>query len=549
VSRAGRAAAALGLGLLALAASLALAEALFRVYERHFLVEEVAIGADDFDLAALRYNDVDGFLPAAKPADEFRILAFGDSFTEAIARALFAYTGWLQRLLTQAAGHPVRVVNFGVGMTSFEDYLAEERSWGGRAEHDAVLFGVYSGNDFAETAQFALQWEGGVTRNPRMRGDAEVRRVGPAVDVPARYPLRIIDYVWALYVTHALTASGSEPEVYNSGIPLIPDASYGGIQGAMAIFYEPARIEEIYAGSLHGLDTLMRRAVALERAGTRVAISVAPPDFAVSPLWRERALAARKLSEADLRFDLPEQIVAAVAARHGFAGPLVMFDTCLRAAEARGEDTYYETNTHWSARGNEIAGRVLALRLAQAWQLGAGRVDAGDLPDCDSAPPELDADVVRAVNALLDRIAPAAVLRDRVVAALREDEKYDSAEAIAPALARAGLRAAPGRIRGGVDYATRGAGRSKLRLHGRARDSEAPESWLLLLIFRRGKLAGVAFTPSGIASDDAVFYFDLVEEVPMGIWGRGAQVIAVSPDGAWSELPVTPGPVHQRLAG
>ena len=109
------------------------------------------------------------------------------------------------------------------------------------------------------------------------------------------------------------------------------------------------------------------------------------------------------------------------------------------------------------------------------------------------------------------------------------------------------LGPAPGRVEGGVDYASHGFGRSTLRLHGRARDVEAPESWLLLLVFRAGELAGVGFTPPGVASDDAVFRLDLVVDGQPGIWGRSARAIAVSPDGTWSELPVAVGPVHRRL--
>ena len=543
MKRAARIGAAIGVGALSLAASVALAEALFRVYERHFLVEEVAIGADDFDLAALRYNDVDGFLPARAPAGEFRILAIGDSFTESATRAEYAYTTWLQRLLTQAAGRPVRVANLGTGMTTFKDYLEEERAWGGRVEHDAVLFGVYSGNDYAESSQYALQ-DRGRSRRALRRGQAEVRRIGPAVDVPERYPLRILDYVWAQYVTHARSAP--ESDLYRSKTQFVPEYAYAGIQGAMASFYLPDQIEQFYSGSLYWLDMLVRRAAALERAGKRVAISVAPPDFAVSPEWRARALAERHVEDSAVRDDLPEQIVTAVAARRGFRGPLVMFHACLRAAEERGEDTYYETNTHWSARGNEIAGRVLAERLAQAWDLGAGRVEAGHLR-CDSAPPEPDADVVRAVDRLLARIEEAAALRDRVAAALGEDGHSASAEAIGAALGRAGLRAAPGRIAGGVDYVSHGVGRYLVRLHGRARDVEAPENWLLLLILRRDELAGVGFTPSGIASEDAVFELDLLEEGSPVVWGKQVRAIAVSPDGAWSELPVAVGPVHRRI--
>jgi len=535
VGRPLRAFAALALACASLLGSILVAEAIFRVYERHFWIEEVRIGADDFDLAKLGFNDGEGFVAAAKPEGTFRILSFGDSFAESPTRARYAYAEVLARNLTEASGHPVRVVNLGVPKTTFQDYLLEERTWGERVAHDAVLFNLYSGNDFAEVPQYAL-FAPGVVAGPVRKGSEEVRLVGPGVDVPHRYPLRLLDYARAQYLTHTEAAAEDEDaERYRPRMPMAPRKYYVRTQAATSRYYGPEPLEVVYGGSLYGLDTLISRAVSLERAGMRVALTVAPPDFAVSREWFDAVLAERGLDEMDLRLDLPEQVVTALAQRRGFAGPIVVFHECLREAEAQGQDTYYKTNTHWSVRGNEIVGRVLAERLASAWDLGAGRVPAGEPPPppCPSDPPPVNPDVLRWLDASLPRLEAATRLRNQVGAALAGDG-LGSFAAVADVLARAGLRHDPDRIAGRIESASSdGVGRVQIHLRGVARDRSDPQGWLLVSVLRGRELRGIGFTPA-----DGAFTFDVVDDVMDPLWGARVVAVAIAPDGAFAELPV-----------
>jgi hypothetical protein len=525
------------------AASLVLADLLFRLYERLFWIEEVRIGADDFDLAKLGYNDALGFVPAAKPPGEFRILSFGDSFAESATRGPYAYAQVLADSLAEASGRPVRVVNFGISRSTFLDYMQEERTWGPRVAHDAVLFNLYAGNDFAELPQHAL-FAAGMARAPVQRGMEDVRRVGPGVEVPRVHALRLLDYAQALYLSRTQPAAPREKEeVYRDRMPLAPRVNYVRTQGRAAPYYEIGALERVYAGALYGLDALVSRAAALERQGMRVALSVAPPDFAVSREWLDLVLAARGLAESALRLDLPEQVVAALAARRGFAGPIVVFHACLREAEAAGQETYYGTNTHWSARGNEIVGRVFAERLAQAWDLGAGRVPAGaPPPPCDSEPPAPGPEVVRWLDTALPRLDLAARLRNQVGAALA-GPGIASFETIAGRLSRAGLRHEPARFEGRIEsVAPEALGhQARVRVRGAARDLEARSGWLLVIALAGGEVRGIGLVapelaPEGGAPGD--FAFDALDEIESARWGRGALAVVVAPDGAFAELPI-----------
>lgn len=536
--RARRALTALALVAASVAGSLVVGDLLFRLYERAFWIEEVEIGATDFDLEKLGYNDAEGFVPAAKQPDEFRILSFGDSFAESATRGAYAYAQVLADALSEASGRPVRVVNFGISRSTLQDYVQEERTWGTRVEHDAVLFNLYAGNDFEELPQHAL-FAAGIARAPVRKGGDDVRLVGPGMEVPHLFPLRFLDYALAMVLSYRQPALAREKH-YRDRMPLAPRAYYVRTQGKAAPYYEIASLERVYTGTLYGLDALISRAAGLERQGMRVALSVAPPDFAVSREWLEPVLEERGLEESDLRFDLPEQIVAALAARRGFQGPIVVFHACLREAEAAGQETYYATNTHWSVRGNEIVGRVFAERLAAAWDLGAGRVETGEPPPpCDSEPPAPSPEVLRWLDDALPRLEAAASLRNRVGAALAGGS-FESFEALADALSRAGFRHAPARFEGRIDAASPEAlgGRARVRVRGRVRDLETG-GWLLVAMLRGGELRGI-----GAATADSVaggapgeFAFDMLDDIGAPSWGRGALAVLVAPDGAFAELP------------
>jgi hypothetical protein len=546
--RARRALTALALLCASAAGSLVLADLLFRLYERTFWIEEVRIGAGDFDLEKLGYNDAFGHVPAAKPAGEFRILSFGDSFAESATRGQYAYAKVLADALAESSGRPVRVVNFGISRSTFQDYIQEERTWGERVQHDAVLFNLYAGNDFAELPQHSL-FASGIARAPVRKGGEDVRLVGPGVEVPRRYPLRFLDYALAIYLTHTQPSFQRE-KFYRDHMPFAPRVNYIRTQGRAAPYYGFEPLERAYGGSLYGLDALVSRAAALERQGMRVAISVAPPDFIVSRQWLDAVVEAQGLDASKLRFDLPDQIVAALAARRGFQGPIVSFQACLREAEAAGQDTYWATNTHWSARGNEIVGRVYAERLAAAWDLGAGKVETGEPPPpCDSSPPAPSPEVVRWLDAVLPRLDAATRLRNQIGAALSGD--IADFGMLARMLESAGLRHEPTRFQGQIDSASpEGVGRVKVRVSGIARDLKDAQGWRLVGVVRAGELRGIGLATPEDAPDGEpdAFSFDVLDDVASPRWGFSTLAVVVSPDGAFAELPFEAGVLGGRRA-
>jgi len=182
----------------ALVISLAAGDLAFRLYERKFLVRTLGEWDTEIDLASLNYND--SSVPVKKRKGEYRVLSFGDSFGYSITKYPYSYHGVGARLLNKALGGGfVRIVNLGESTTSFYHYIEAYRYWSQRIEHDAVIFNVFLGNDIKDVA-FGLGYEGtGGTLKPDRTGLPTIRR--PVVRVPRKFPLRMIDYLYAYYFT------------------------------------------------------------------------------------------------------------------------------------------------------------------------------------------------------------------------------------------------------------------------------------------------------------------------------------------------------------
>ena len=91
-----------------------------------------------------------------------------------------------------------------------------------------------------------------------------------------------------------------------------------------------------------------------ENIGERLVIVILPDEFQVNDtLWEQ---VQRKVGDASpLERDLPQKKILAFCAEHGI--PCLDLLPILRAAEREGH-TYHLRDTHWNARGNEVAGRA-----------------------------------------------------------------------------------------------------------------------------------------------------------------------------------------------
>jgi hypothetical protein len=488
------------------AASLALLELGFRVYESHFLIHELAPDAPFYDLVGHRYNDHEGFLAREKAGDELRILSFGDSFAESATLAEHAYASVLQRQLSNAAApRRVRVVNFGKSGTSFPGYAAQYRAWSRQVEFDAVLLNLYSGNDFFDMRGVVyVEAEGRQLR--ALSGGGAPLRYGPGLDIPRKFPLRVLDYAYAAfyswrYADLARARPVEDAAGYREDSLQYPHDVYLAAQSRQVSVLLPDGMES-YFDAYFWLYKLLVIAREIEAEGVPVAITVAPPHFVVDRGWREEVLANVDTSEDRIDLDLPAVVVEALAREAGFEGPVIDLADCLRRLTEEGAEPYWGTNTHWSVLGNRIVGELLAAELGPRWLSVDAPSASQQRLGCSTQVPPGSARVTEGIAEAVPVITDLLRFEETTGAALL-GRHFEDRAAVASALEAAGWRQGSEFIAGAFegfrskpgDRISRPHGLRKfIRPTGWAVDRARPGESLFVVLLHGGRVAGIART-------------------------------------------------------
>jgi len=370
---------------LAVMPSLLLGEALLRFYERRSLTLSTWLDADPVDLGKLKFNDTK--VSRTKPAGEFRVLSFGDSFAYSIMSPRFSYAGLIASNLNRALKQPrVRVVNFGEAATTVRDYAAAHAFWAPRIEHDAALFNIYMGNDILDVAYGYTQpkW----TPN-HIYLDREYALAGGIKKsaVPHKFPLRMLDYAYALYLarfamTEAPLRSGARDKRFN------PAAQHNLSQEA---FLNTNRIQLVnfdatQMGSLadgyRAIAEFFRYVSNVRRKGTKALVLLSPNEVQVDRSLRERIASLHDLDLSAYDLTLPARTITAIRDAVDPQIELLDLSPFYVCAREKGEELYYLTNTHWGPEGNALAGRVIAGYVGRSW---FGQALPGVDTKCDAA--------------------------------------------------------------------------------------------------------------------------------------------------------------------
>jgi hypothetical protein len=379
---------ALARALLALSAvvlALALGEALLRIHERRTLSLSTWLHADPLDLAKLKFNDTQ--VSRAKPAGEFRVLSFGDSFAYSIMSPRFSYAGLiasnLNRMLTQRR---VRVVNFGEAATTVRDYAAAHSFWAKRIEHDAVLFNIYMGNDILDVAYgyTRAQW----TPN-HIYLDREYNLAGGTKksEIPRKFTLRLLDHAYALYLTRFKMvarppASAAHDERFNPAARHnLSQEAFLNTNRIQMVNFDPAQRETLAAG-YRAIATFFRYVSEVRKGKPRTLVVLSPNEVQVDRSLRERIAARDRLDLSRYDLTLPARTITALRDAVDPQIELLDLSPYFVCASERGEHLYYLTNTHWGPEGNALAGRLIADSIERAW---FGRATAGVESECDVA--------------------------------------------------------------------------------------------------------------------------------------------------------------------
>lgn len=403
-----------GLVVLSLAVSLALGEVALRLYERHTLSLATRLNADPVDLGALRFNET--VVPRARPAGEFRILSFGDSFAYSIMAPPFSYAGLVGDGLGRALGRPVRVVNLGEGATTVRDYTAAHRFWAERLAHDGALFNVYLGNDVLDVAYgfTGRTWIPNHLYLRREYGELGGAKKSP---IPEKFPLRLLDHAYASYLTRSATMEPRrppgppDPRFNRAANHNLTEAAFLDVNRAQLVNFEPAKLDSLAQGYL-AIAEFFRYVSDVRRRGTRTLVVLSPNQAHAEAAFRQRLAAHYRLDLSAHDLTLPARVITALRDAVDPAIEMVDLSPHFVCASDRGAQLYYLTNTHWGAEGNALAARLIGDHLARSW---FGRAPSNVDADCDVA-------AYRSRFSRVDQTVIAGFV-ERLVAALRNGRK------------------------------------------------------------------------------------------------------------------------------
>ena len=341
------------------AVPVALTEVAFRLYERHVLTKRLPPPGPDgvLDLSRLGYSN--GPVAPVKPAGEARILSLGDSFAYGIVTDTHNYNRVARAPSRRGHGPGVLHRQPGPAEQSFPDYQRELELWSRVLPHEAVILDIYAGNDFVEAAAMPAYLPG------ELEGSLAVA-LSTGVQVPRRYPLRIMDHAYALYLSWA---TRGEPAAGYRATTRMSWDRYVQVMAGTAHAYRravPGRDWRELAPSYVRLRDLLARLEAERAAGvaTLVLVAAAP---AVSERVRRDVSARTGVPESALDFSLPGRLVRAVAEVAGYRGAVYDLLPCLCQHAKAGMDLYRGTDTHWSVEGNRVVGDFLADLLGREW--------------------------------------------------------------------------------------------------------------------------------------------------------------------------------------
>ncbi|WP_043638487.1 alginate O-acetyltransferase AlgX-related protein [Desulfovibrio sp. TomC] len=362
-----------------------LGELACRLFEQAYYRAVINPTGDIVNLTALNYNDTT--VPRRKTPGEFRILEFGDSYVYGTVKTDYTPSSVAANLLGQA-GAPTRLVNLSEPGTSFFQYRKAMRHWAGLIEADALVVGMFLGNDCVEVARHIVPDD--LPVNGWLRENFVEITTGRKRLAAARHGhgLRLLDYAadainikaTGEYVTMNI------PEPHSGLYSPLPEERFMELTRLFAVAGEPAHSAELARGWQALADTGRDLARFGRERGMRVAVVLSPAEVAVNDrLWRKAALEAG-IDPKSFDPTLPGRMAAAVLAKVAPDVAVLDLTPVFACAAARGDVLYPPREIHWNAAGNRLAGQALARFVGRTWLGLPGDAPVGADPCLDAAP-------------------------------------------------------------------------------------------------------------------------------------------------------------------
>jgi len=347
--------------------SLVVADRIFILYENARLVPKLPEidATDPVNLATLRYNE--GLVERQSPDGTFRVLSFGDSFAHSILDPELSYNGVLQNKLQDAvADQRIKVVNLGEPATGTRLYRAAYDFWSKIFTYQAVLFHIYLGNDVLDDAYVysSIIWEPNTAViNPKLAGLEAGSRL-----VPRKFPLRMMDYAYAFWMSSRTRSGQDLPSGYNwAALVDFDDETFLKLNFKHMESFDPQKMPALLPG-YEQVALLLTRAQAIRDKGIPVAVILGPDETLVNRTLRTEVLKARNLQPD--QFDMGLQVRIIEHLRNLVAPDVTLVNLVEPFQEYHqltGEQLFFRHNMHWDKEGNRLAGELIAEHLLTTW--------------------------------------------------------------------------------------------------------------------------------------------------------------------------------------
>lgn len=301
---------------------------------------------------SLGYNDRE--FEREKAPQAFRIAAVGDSFFVGHVPRAFGVVARTEALLREAAPErAIEVYNFGIVATSVHEYVEVVRREALAFAPDAVVAGIYVGNDIRQSYRIPTplekRWYALFNVADRFERGVRARRAtasGEFVDLT-----RIADTSASFWESREKV-----PRVQS-------EAKYLEIAARHLEACRPSATalrEEEWRDTLGALAELQE---ACDRARVRLFVVLHPDHVQVSERLRKEiaAQSGAALTEEELVY--PQTRILAFCAERGIRCLDLL--PAFRGRPADPDHLYLAGDNHWSAAGNECAARAIAAWLLE----------------------------------------------------------------------------------------------------------------------------------------------------------------------------------------
>ena len=277
-----------------------------------------------------------------KPAEVFRVLSLGDSFTVGSGVGQEeAYPEVLERLLNETGGGQVEVINSGVGGWGPYQYAQYYEQRGSRFDPDLILVGFFIGNDAYDSRFQVSDLYTAVLGRRVQRSAAENPLIG----------LKVFFFERSHLVRLLANKAPMESDLYRADCGEFSDFLLR-IERQRIPNHLKARVDK---------DPLLARNVAEivrirdQASPVPVVVALIPDELQVNPALRQTLMPNVKPGRFD--FDQPQRALVDLLQAAG----IEVID--LLPAFRSDERCLFLEDTHWNAEGHELAAAMLAQAL------------------------------------------------------------------------------------------------------------------------------------------------------------------------------------------